>query len=80
MIRNGRTHVGRGLFVAAMTLAVGCRMSESRATIDIDELGPQVGERVADFTLPDQNGRLVSLESILGPNGALLMFYRSADW
>lgn len=63
-----------------MLLAIGCEVSESRATIDIDELGPQVGERVADFTLPDQHGSLVSLDSILGPNGAILMFYRSADW
>jgi hypothetical protein len=63
-----------------MTLAVACQVSDSRRTIDIDDLGPQVGDRVADFTLPDQHGNLVSLESILRPNGAILMFYRSADW
>ena len=63
-----------------MMLAAGCDRSESRAMIDIDELGPQVGERVPDFTLPDQHGNLVGLDSILRPNGALLMFYRSADW
>jgi hypothetical protein len=63
-----------------MMLAVGCDVSDSRATIHVDELGPQVGERVADFALPDQHGRLVSLDSVLGPNGAILMFYRSADW
>ena len=80
MTWRGRTHAGQSLFVATMLLAVGCEVSESRATIDIDELGPQVGERVADFTLPDQHGRLVSLDSILRPNGAILMFYRSADW
>jgi hypothetical protein len=80
MTWTGRTQAGQGLFVAAVMLAVGCEVSESRGTIDIDELGPQVGERVADFSLPDQHGSLVSLDSILRPNGAILMFYRSADW
>jgi cytochrome oxidase Cu insertion factor (SCO1/SenC/PrrC family) len=80
MIWRGRTHTGLGLFVAALMLLTGCTVSDSRATIDIDDLGPQVGERVPDFTLPDQRGRSTDLESILGPNGAILMFYRSADW
>ena len=43
-------------------------------------LGPQVGEQVPGFSLPDQNGQIRTLESILGPNGAMLLFYRSADW
>ena len=52
----------------------------SRTPIDLASLGPQVGERVPGFSLPDQNGQIRTLESILGPNGALLLFYRSADW
>ena len=81
MTRKGSIRVGPGLLTTALVLAWGCQgVSESRRAIDIDELGPQVGELVPDFTLPDQNGRLVSLESILRPNGAILMFYRSADW
>ena len=66
--------------VAVTLLTLACGGSGSRAPVDIDELGPQVGERVPDFTLLDQRGRVVSLDSILGPNGAILMFYRSADW
>jgi hypothetical protein len=42
--------------------------------------GPSVGERVPDFSLQDQNGAVQTLRSILGPKGALLVFYRSADW
>jgi hypothetical protein len=42
--------------------------------------GPNVGESVPDFRLPDQNGAVHTLRSILGPKGALLVFYRSADW
>jgi len=42
--------------------------------------GPNVGERVSDFRLQDQEGKVQTLRSILGPKGALLVFYRSADW
>ncbi len=52
----------------------------TRTRIDVSELGPQVGERVPDFSLPDQNGQLWTLNSIMGPNGAMLLFHRSADW
>jgi len=48
--------------------------------IDVSKLGPQIGERVPDFRLPDQTGRLQTLSSILGPKGAMLVFIRSADW
>ena len=42
--------------------------------------GPKVGESVPDFRLLDQHGAVQTLRSILGPKGALLVFYRSADW
>ncbi|SPE29155.1 exported hypothetical protein [Candidatus Sulfopaludibacter sp. SbA6] len=42
--------------------------------------GPAVGESVPDFRLQDQKGTYQTLRSILGPKGALLVFYRSADW
>ena len=48
--------------------------------IDVSTLGPQVGERVPDFTLSDHTGEAHSLQSIMGPNGAMLVFVRSADW
>jgi hypothetical protein len=44
------------------------------------DYGPPVGGRMAAFELPDQDGKLRNLESLLGPKGALLLFYRSADW
>ena len=47
---------------------------------DLERLGPQVGERVTDFSLPDQHGQTRTLRSMLGPNGAILVFFRSADW
>jgi hypothetical protein len=42
--------------------------------------GPAVGSRVPGFEAVDQNGASRSLESLLGPKGAILVFYRSADW
>ena len=53
---------------------------QSRTPIEVASLGPQVGEQVPAFALPDQNGQVRTLESILGPKGALLLFHRSADW
>lgn len=52
----------------------------SRERIDVSRLGPQVGERVPDFSLKDQSGRTQTLQSIMGPRGAMLVFQRSADW
>ena len=52
----------------------------ARSKIDVSKLGPQVGERVPDFNLKDQNGKPQTLQSIMGPKGAMLVFYRSADW
>ncbi len=54
--------------------------TQSRTPIEVALLGPQIGERVPDFSLPDQNGRVRTLESILKRNGAMLLFHRSANW
>lgn len=42
--------------------------------------GPEVGSKVPDFDAPDQSGFRQSLQSIMGPKGAMLVFFRSADW
>jgi hypothetical protein len=54
--------------------------SSRRTPIDVSKLGPPVGERVPDFSLKDQNGKIWTLQSIMGPKGAMLVFFRSADW
>ena len=54
--------------------------AQTREAVEVASLGPQVGERVPDFSLPDQSGQVHSLDSITGPNGVMLVFYRSADW
>jgi len=42
--------------------------------------GPAPGQPVPTFSASDQEGRNQTLKSILGPQGALIVFFRSADW
>ncbi len=42
--------------------------------------GPEAGQTVPDFRLQDQKGEYQTLRSIMGPKGAMLVFYRSSDW
>jgi hypothetical protein len=44
------------------------------------QTGPAIGSRVPDFEAPDQNGTRQTLRSIMGSQGAMLVFFRSADW
>jgi cytochrome oxidase Cu insertion factor (SCO1/SenC/PrrC family) len=52
----------------------------ARDPVDLAKLGPQVGQPAPDFNLKDQHGKTWTRDSLLGPNGAMLVFYRSADW
>ena len=65
--------------IGVMLLAVAVQAQE-REAIDVSALGPQVGERVPDFSLSDQHGRFRTLQSIMGEKGAMILFHRSADW
>ena len=68
------------IFFLLLSAICGLANAENRTAIDVHSLGPQVGENVPDFSLPDQSGRIRTLQSIMGPNGAMLLFHRSADW
>ena len=61
-------------FLVAYLVTAGGR------ALSVHDLRERLGEQVPDFSLPDQNGHVQTLESILGPNGALVLFHRSADW
>ncbi len=54
--------------------------SAPREKIDLSKRGPQVGQRVPDVSLRDQTGKVQTLRSIMGPKGAMIVFFRSADW
>ena len=46
----------------------------------LDTVGPRVGATAPDFSGIDQFGRTQTLKSVMGPDGVMLVFYRSADW
>ena len=48
--------------------------------IDFSQIGPVVGDRFPDVTLPDQHGNLVDLHQARGNQRALVVFHRSAAW
>ena len=60
------------------TLAVSLALAG--AALCAMKTGPSVGTQLPDFTLSDQDNRSHSLSSLLGPKGAVLVIYRSADW
>ena len=73
----------RALVLTAAALAGGLGLhaqSTQAPSVQTAQLGPQVGQAVPAFTGVDQFGRTQTLESSLGPNGAMLVFFRSADW
>jgi hypothetical protein len=42
--------------------------------------GPEIGTKAPAFEGRDQNGVTHTLPSLSGPKGAIVVFYRSADW
>jgi hypothetical protein len=38
------------------------------------------GDQIPRLSLTDQNGRVKTFDDIRGPKGAMIVFYRSADW
>jgi peroxiredoxin len=69
-----RAAIGSLLAAGVITIAA------AQEAMDITRMGPQVGQQAPAFTLNDQHGRQVSLESVMGPKGAMIVFFRSADW
>ena len=85
-MRHASVRTRNALVLALASLAIGvgqAREPQSAAVapkVDVERVGPQVGAALPEFTLRDQRGRAHSLKSLLGPSGALIVFFRSADW
>lgn len=67
----------RGLRVEGMGVDFPARRYP--ATADFPT-GPALGERLPDFTLPNQHGEPVDFHAHRGGQGAVVVFYRSAVW
>jgi hypothetical protein len=50
------------------------------ASLNARDYGPAVGSKLPGFELKDQDGKEHTLASLLGPKGAVIVFFRSADW
>ena len=46
----------------------------------LTSIGIDVGQRAPAFSARDQFGREQNLETLKGPQGTVLLFFRSADW
>jgi AhpC/TSA family len=74
------TMMSRRLLACARLVMAAAMIRAAAADVDPQTLGPKIGERVPDFSLPDQHGTTRTLRSTFGPKGAVLVFFRSADW
>ena len=46
----------------------------------VSAVGLPVGQKAPAFSIRDQFGYEQSNETLKGPNGTVLLFFRSADW
>ena len=70
-----RTLTAFSIALSAVVLA-----ASQSTTVDPKTVGPQIGSKVPSFTLTDQTGQSRTLQSLMGPKGAILVFFRSAEW
>jgi hypothetical protein len=63
--------------VTALMIVALAMPAEAPAPFDP---GPRVGEPLPKLEARDQDGRIRSFETLKGPNGLVLLFFRSADW
>lgn len=67
------------LFRYILPVVLSSLLSVSNASTQTVK-GLQPGENAPGFNLPDQDGKQQNLSTLAGPNGLLLLFFRSADW
>lgn len=70
----------RSLVVVIVVCAAAHLGAQSPTVVDTSKIGPRVGATVPPIAGVDQFGKPQTLSSIYGPKGAMLVFFRSADW
>ena len=63
-----------------MKRLLGLAILSTSSIILAADFGLPVGSPIPPFQAQDQNGTVRTLKDILGPNGAAVVFFRSADW
>jgi hypothetical protein len=76
--------IALGLCLLILAPAVGFAGRQQSNTpdpmVDVETVGPRVGDALPEFSLRDQGGHMRTLTSLLGSSGAVIVFFRSADW
>jgi hypothetical protein len=70
-------HLGDSVTVHGSVEANTIRVSSLEL---LTSIGLSVGQKAPAFSLRDQFGHEQTLESLKGPRGTVLLFFRSADW
>ncbi len=50
------------------------------SSMELMSIGLAIGQKAPAFSLRDEFGQAQTLDSLKGPNGTVLLFFRSADW
>ena len=79
--------MGRSLpaacLAAVLVITLGASPSSSQgapAPVPIEQRGPPLGSVAPPIRLRDQRDRERTLETLVGKDGLVLLFVRSADW
>ena len=70
-------HLGDGVTVAGTLEGNAIRISSLEL---LTAIGLPIGQKAPAFSLHDQFGHEQTLDSLKGPHGTVLLFFRSADW
>ena len=68
------------LAIAVLAAATTVLAAQAPPAVDTSAIGPQVGAVAPAFSGIDQFGKPHTLAAAMGPKGAMLVFFRSADW
>lgn len=64
------------IWAAATALGAGAALAQTEEALP----GPEVGAEAPAFEARDHTGATRTFADLTGPDGLLLLFFRSADW
>jgi cytochrome oxidase Cu insertion factor (SCO1/SenC/PrrC family) len=66
--------------VLGFLVVMSAQRNSANGRAGSSSIGPQIGKKAPAFTAHDQFGHEQTNETLRGPNGTVLLFFRSADW
>jgi hypothetical protein len=73
----------RNLILFTLFLVGGTLMAQQPPQFDPNanlKTGPEIGQKIPEFSAVDQTGKVRNFDSLKGPKGLVLFFNRSVDW